>query len=83
MGWGEPQGQMTSNGHHPETQVTIRQNRRADDNWFNPGTTDYGEMVKHARRSLARTGKPQRIHNHPEGHLCTARCVVLENEDAA
>jgi hypothetical protein len=80
MGWGEPQGRPSTNGHLPETPVTVRLARRADDNWFVPGTTDYGEMVKHARHSLRRTGKPQRIHTHPLGHLCTARCRVLEGE---
>lgn len=71
--WTAYVGNGSSNGH-----VALRANRRADENWWVPGTTDFEEMVKHARRCLVRTGKPQRIHNHRQGHLCTARCEVLE-----
>lgn len=59
-----------------------RADRHADDNYASE-RIGMNDLLAIARRAQAVTGRPQRIHNHPEGHLCTARCSILDDPQEA
>jgi hypothetical protein len=42
--------------------------------WWCPGVTTYSMVLDAAKRSVARTGKPERVHDHPKGGRCSQRC---------